>query len=140
MGAVEGVSSGTLPGNTAAQDFVDTANLDAWPSDTSPLIDSGDPGLGVTMDFNWSTRDSAPDIGAYEWQAAGNPGWDVEPGFREGPRRRRAARSGRERARTGLRRARLRRCRRGRRGPGLRRGHRPRRRRRRLRLPHRPRR
>ncbi len=83
LGGVEGITAGTLPGNSAAADFTDVAGLDVWPTDTSPVIDAGDPALGVTVDFNWDPRDSAPDIGAYEWQAGGNPGWDVEPGFRD---------------------------------------------------------
>lgn len=83
LGVVDGVSSGTLPGNSAAQDFVDVAGLDVWPSDNSAVIDAGDPALGVAVDFNWDPRDSAPDIGAYEWQAGGNPGWQVGPGFRD---------------------------------------------------------
>jgi len=83
LGAVEGVTSGTLPGNATAQDFVDVAGLNVWPTDTSLVINAGDPALGVTVDFNWDPRDTTPDIGAYEWQAGGNPGWDVGPGFRD---------------------------------------------------------
>ncbi len=85
VGAVSGVDSGFITGNGADQDFEDPANLDAWPTDGSPVIDAGDQTTAADLDFNWNPRDSNPDVGAYEWAQGGNPGWQPGPGFRELP-------------------------------------------------------
>ncbi|MCD6500067.1 MAG: right-handed parallel beta-helix repeat-containing protein [Deltaproteobacteria bacterium] len=81
-GTVQGVSSGYIQGNGMDQDLTDPANLDAWPKDGCLLIDAGDATYAPTVDYNWATRDDHPDIGAYEWQSSGNPGWKPGPGYR----------------------------------------------------------
>lgn len=83
-GSVEGVSDGYVVGNGADQDFADVAALDAWPTAGSPLIDQAEAAHAAEYDFNWTPRGGSPDVGAYEWQGGGNPGWIVAPAFRDG--------------------------------------------------------
>jgi parallel beta-helix repeat protein len=82
MGTVEGVGQGYSEGNGSQQDFVDHVQLNVWPTQGSPLIDSGDPATAPAVDYNWNIRDQAPDVGAYEWQSGGNPGWTIGESFR----------------------------------------------------------
>ncbi len=84
VGSISGVSSGFINGNGADQDFEAPANLDAWPTAGSPVIDAGDADSAAEFDFNWTERGTSPDVGAYEWSEGGNPGWQPGPGFREG--------------------------------------------------------
>jgi len=54
-----------------------------FPAPGSALIDAGD-GLYVTdTDFNGTPRNGVPDVGAYAFDAAGNPGWMLAPGFKD---------------------------------------------------------
>ena len=47
-----------------------------WPVAAGPLVDVGvDP--AAQDDFNHTTRDGTPDVGAYEWIEADNPGWTL---------------------------------------------------------------
>ena len=75
-----------LPGGGFA-DFVDVENWDFYPSSTALLINVADPSGQAWVpltDFNGAPRDgAAPDVGAYEWDGEGNPGWTVQEGFKE---------------------------------------------------------
>ncbi len=82
VGQVSGVAAGYVNGRSADQDLEDPANLDAWPTQDSPLIDAGSADWAPSVDYNWNPRDESPDVGAYEWQAGGNPGWQPGPGWR----------------------------------------------------------
>ncbi|MEZ4426120.1 MAG: MYXO-CTERM sorting domain-containing protein [Nannocystaceae bacterium] len=58
--------------------------MDFYPVDGGPLVDAGDAGQTVAQDFNCLDREpSAPEVGAYDWSTAQNPGWEVQPGFKE---------------------------------------------------------
>lgn len=88
-GLVEGVDltsagGGVLPGGGDG-DFVDPALWDFYPSPNSTLLAAGDPdGFVPTVDFNGVARDgSAPDVGAYEYDGEGNPGWTLQEGFKD---------------------------------------------------------
>lgn len=80
-----------LAGHFAAgggdRDFADALGWDFYPSDTSFLVDQGDPSGSAwvpELDFNGAPRQGdAPDAGAYEWRGGDNPGWAVQEDFKE---------------------------------------------------------
>ena len=89
-GLVDGLDEfddAVIPGAGYA-DFVDVEVWDFYPADTdSTLISTADPN-GYTyvpeLDFNGLARDGdTPEVGAYEWSGAGNPGWAIQEGFKE---------------------------------------------------------
>jgi hypothetical protein len=84
-GLVDGLEGGFEAGG-GALDFVDAAGFDFYPSDVSTLRDVADPAADSwvpALDFNSSPRDgAAPDVGAYEYVGATNPGWLPAPGFK----------------------------------------------------------
>jgi hypothetical protein len=70
-------------------DFQDAPAWNFYPSSTSALRDAADPS-GTTfipdVDFNGLARQaSAPDVGAYEFGDAANPGWLIREGFKDPP-------------------------------------------------------
>jgi hypothetical protein len=73
-----------LPGG-GVTDFTDSENLDFYPTSTSMLRDMGDANGQAYIpqyDFNGTARDGeSPDVGAYEYDGDGNPGWTVQEGF-----------------------------------------------------------
>ncbi len=75
--------SGYATGRSTALDLLDAANMDVYPSQDSPLIDAGDPAHTTAVDFNTSARAGDPDTGAYTWTGIANPGWTIQPGFKE---------------------------------------------------------
>jgi hypothetical protein len=88
-GLVEGLDlfpDAVVPGGGSA-DYADFNGNDFYPGDSSLGLDGGDPASGAWVppqDFNGSNRDgAAPDIGAYELVASTNPGWTIQPGFKE---------------------------------------------------------
>lgn len=74
-----------IPGG-GVTDFVGIDNFDFYPSPNSVLRDNADPDGRAhlpTDDFNGTQRDGAsPDVGAYEYDGEGNPGWVVQEGFK----------------------------------------------------------
>lgn len=68
-------------------DFADPEAWDFYPAQGSLLIGSADEASAAYVpgtDFNGAPRDGdAPDVGAYEWDGAGNPGWVVKEGFKD---------------------------------------------------------
>lgn len=89
-GLVEGVLSadeGHFSAGAGAADYVDYAANDLYPSETSTLINLADPAGESWVpdtDFHGLPRDgAAPEVGAYEFVGAGNPGWQIEGGFKE---------------------------------------------------------
>jgi len=83
--------SGSALGNSADQEFINpgivpgTVNL--YPQDNSTLRNAGTASYGVpNEDFNLLVRPVSEywDIGAYEWSQSGNPGWQIQPGFKGG--------------------------------------------------------
>lgn len=75
-----------VPGG-GLSDFVDAENWNFYPARTSGLVDVADPAGEAWVpetDFNGAPREgNAPDVGAYEWSGATNPGWTVQEGFKE---------------------------------------------------------
>lgn len=82
--------SGSILGNPPAQEFIDPnitpGIIDMYPLNTATLIDSGTSIHGAPDDdFNWWPRpyNSIWDVGAYEWSQNINPGWQIQPGFKQ---------------------------------------------------------
>lgn len=78
-------AAGNTDGRSTAQDFVDAASRNTYPSSDSPLIGAGNATYATSDDFNGTPRTGAIDAGAYAWTGAANPGWAVMPGFKGGP-------------------------------------------------------
>lgn len=80
------VLGGYIPGS-GFSDFVDIDMPDLYPGQLSALVNAGDPSSGAwvpAVDFNGAPRDgTSPDIGAYEWSGAANPGWALAPDFKD---------------------------------------------------------
>lgn len=81
-----GTAAPYLPGG-GGTDFVDPEAWDFYPAKGSLLIGSADPSTSAYVpptDFNGAPRDGdGPDVGAYEWDGDGNPGWVVQEGFKD---------------------------------------------------------
>lgn len=75
--------SANAVGHSVASDFVDAPSRNAYPADTSTLLDAGDPSYTTFLDFNGLPRESRADAGAYAHRTTRNPGWKVRAGFKE---------------------------------------------------------
>ncbi len=68
-------------------DFENADNFDFYPTQGASIVDRGDAQGEAYIpdyDFNGIPRDgNAPDVGAYEWDGAGNPGWVIQESFKE---------------------------------------------------------
>jgi len=75
-----------IPGG-GPSDFVDIDNFDFYPAPQSRLRDVASPEGAAyipLLDFNGANRDGvSPDVGAYEFDGTGNPGWVIQEGFKE---------------------------------------------------------
>ncbi len=86
------IGSGTFDGSSGfdasgarATDFVDATSDDVFPAVGSKLISAGDAAYTLPDDFNGTARSSTEvDVGAYAFNATGNPGWPIGEGFKEG--------------------------------------------------------
>lgn len=81
-GDVEPSSAGTLASGSLEADFVAASFSGAVPNDVFPkpgsaLIGAGDAEHVVDIDFNGTARGGVADVGAYAFDAAGNPGWTL---------------------------------------------------------------
>ena len=70
-------SSGNL-----ATDFEDILNFDAFPKAGGKLIGAGSASDQPSDDFNETSRSGSNDVGAYVYDASGNPGWQVAGEFK----------------------------------------------------------
>ncbi len=87
QGGISGRNSGYTEGNGLAADFIDARFGGVPPLDLFPAGGSALAGAGVTehlaeLDFNGTPRAGIADAGAYRFQAGGNPGWALAPGFK----------------------------------------------------------
>ncbi|MCC7387099.1 MAG: right-handed parallel beta-helix repeat-containing protein [Deltaproteobacteria bacterium] len=88
QGGVAGVNGGFVAGSIA-QDFVAASYSGTTPNDVFPaagggLLGAGDSARVPLDDFNGSLRQGVADVGAYAFTPAGNPGWILQPGFKDG--------------------------------------------------------
>ena len=80
------VTLGHFEAGAGYTDFEDAAAWDFYPTPSSMLIGMGDSSAEANVpevDFSDFPRDGqAPDVGAYEYVGAGNPGWIVQEDFK----------------------------------------------------------
>ena len=86
-GGLSGGSSGYADGNGIDTDMVagnynGSPPIDPFPAAGGALVGAGDPAHAVLNDFNGNPRSGAPDVGAYAFDAGGNPGWRITAGFK----------------------------------------------------------
>jgi len=86
-GGLSGGSSGYMDGNGIIVDMVagnynGAPPIDPFPTPGSALIDAGNAAYVTAVDFNGNPRSGSPDVGAYTFDGAGNPGWTIAPGFK----------------------------------------------------------
>ncbi len=74
--------AGNVESFNLAADFEDVGNLNFFPTASSVLLDAGDVAYVVADDFNHTPRGGDLDVGAYVFDAGGNPGWAVGPDFK----------------------------------------------------------
>ncbi len=83
LGGLEGVPGGTFDLQAPEAELVAPASWNAYPLADSALLDAASQAF-TGEDFNCLPRDpESPDVGAYEWMGADNPGWIPEPGFKQ---------------------------------------------------------
>jgi hypothetical protein len=70
--------------------YADFSNVEIWdfyPVTDSLLVDAADPSGELyppEVDFNGQPREGdKPDVGAYEWDGDGNPGWAIQEDFKD---------------------------------------------------------
>lgn len=88
-GALEGISGGFDASGDIASDFTAASYSGAPPQDLVPpsgrLVGSADAATLASDDFNALPRHNQNDVGAYRANAAGNPGWPLQAGFKTLP-------------------------------------------------------
>jgi len=88
LGGMSGGRGGYADGDLVA-DFVDAGFHGGVPNDVFPgagaLQGAGNAGYAPEYDFNGLPTNSPPDVGAYTYDADGNPGWALQAGFKEFP-------------------------------------------------------
>jgi MYXO-CTERM domain-containing protein len=82
------IATGFVGSGDIAIDFVGATFAGAPPNDPFPapgslLIAGGDLMHVADDDFNGTLREGVADVGAYKFDAAGNPGWVLGPGFKD---------------------------------------------------------
>ena len=86
-GGLSGGSSGYSPGNGIGVDMVSgnyagAPPVDPFPAPASALIGTGNAAYVVDTDFNGNPRNGVADVGAYKYNANGNPGWTISEAFK----------------------------------------------------------
>jgi hypothetical protein len=88
MGGISGfdatLGAGDLATDFVAGSFAGAPPIDLFPASGGALVGAGDPAYAETDDFNCLVRPGeAPDVGAYGFDAAGNPGWTIDAAFKD---------------------------------------------------------
>jgi len=87
VGRVAGATTGFINGSGITTDFVG-ANfsgappIDVFPKSSGKLIGNAAPQYITDVDFNLTPRGASLDVGAYKYQADGNPGRAIAAGFK----------------------------------------------------------
>jgi hypothetical protein len=86
-GGTSGASGGYTDGNGIANDLLNghyegSPPIDPFPTVGSALIGSGNTDHIVADDFNGTPRSGSADVGAYKFDAGGNPGWQIAEAFK----------------------------------------------------------
>lgn len=87
QGGISGGNSGYTEGNGLSADFVAAhfnggPPIDVFPKSGSALIGAADRDYLTQIDFNGTARGNKADVGAYLFDAIGNPGWKITEGFK----------------------------------------------------------
>jgi MYXO-CTERM domain-containing protein len=82
QGGLQGISEGFDDSGDRNTDFADLGGQDVFPAADSALIGAADAEYVVAMDFNGVDREGTLDVGAYVFDAEGNPGWEIGPEFK----------------------------------------------------------
>lgn len=86
-GLVDDLAEDSYTAGAGYTDFVSVPGRDLYPSQGSLLFNAGDADEDSQVpasDFNGIPRQlELPDVGAYEWVGPENPGWSVQPGFKQ---------------------------------------------------------
>jgi MYXO-CTERM domain-containing protein len=83
-GVVGGFAMGDITTDFTSASFSGMIPNDVFPKAGSKLIGAGDAMYLAADDFNGTLRNGAADVGAYKFDAAGNPGWTIVGGFKAG--------------------------------------------------------
>lgn len=82
--------SGSTLGNHPNLEFINPniipGSIDLYPKSNATLLNNGTSAYGAPFDdFNLLSRPYGTgwDVGAYEWRAINNPGWQIQEGFKE---------------------------------------------------------
>jgi hypothetical protein len=85
-GGLSGTSSGYTEGKGLAADFINAhygvPPINVFPKTGSALIGAANAAHATPIDFNGSSRSGSNDVGAYRYNASGNPGWQITAGFK----------------------------------------------------------
>lgn len=88
LGGLSGGDAGYAAGDIVA-DFIAAHMNGGVPNDVFPamgaLVGAADPTYATDVDFNGLPLNGPPDVGAYAFDADGNPGWALQAGFKEFP-------------------------------------------------------
>jgi hypothetical protein len=76
-------ATGDIGGDFVAASFSGAPPNDVFPANGSALVGVAAARHVVADDFNGTARNGAADAGAYVFDAAGNPGWTIVPGFKD---------------------------------------------------------
>lgn len=82
VGFTGGFSAGTLTADFVSAHHNGSPPIDLFPKAGGALIAAGDALYVTTDDFNGTPRDNVADVGAYRFDAGGNPGWILTAGFK----------------------------------------------------------
>jgi hypothetical protein len=73
-----------LPDVKELMRFGNVSGIDSlFPAEGSPVIGAADDRYVSLEDFNATRREGSADAGAYRYAPSGNPGWKIQPGFKE---------------------------------------------------------
>lgn len=87
QGGTSGIASGFDNGGNLSDDFINasfTGDLpqNVFPKTGSLLINSANTTWNASDDFNLTSRTGSLDVGAYKYDANGNPGWTLAENFK----------------------------------------------------------
>jgi hypothetical protein len=89
MGGLSGGSGGYVDGDPVADfvagSFAGAPPVDPFPAAGGALVGAGDAMWRAERDFNGLPHGDPPDVGAYAFDPEGNPGWEIQAGFKEFP-------------------------------------------------------
>ena len=77
-----GFATGGMAADLINGNYSGLAPMDVFPTASGGLAGAGDVAYVTVEDFNGTARSGVADVGAYAFDASGNPGWVLAPGFK----------------------------------------------------------